>query len=159
MSVLIIPFVVLILIVAFWPKFGTGTKWCILGSAASVILIAWYLLNEAFSYHWPKIVDSTKLRHEASAVWQTAHLPRFGPPWNPSYLDDRILIPKQEWPESIADLHPKAVHAGKDFVSVMTDGTGRSGPQAWGYYIYIDGVQRKDGGIEKWHLQDEQPHR
>ena len=145
----------LILIVAFWPKFKTSVKWSILGAAAFLILLVLYIINDALSYHWPVIADAVKIRHEATVLWQMANLPKFGPPWNPLETYDRIEISKQDWPEGIAALHPKQVVVVKDYVIVVTASTGRGGNQAWGYKIYIDGVHRRDGGIEKWNTDGE----
>ena len=151
--------VFLLIVVVFWSWFKRRMKWIVrwLGIFFVFLVLSFcYLVNDLFSYHWPKIADSAKVRHEATVLWQMANLPRFGPPWNPLEAYDRTVIPKQDWPEGIADLHPKQVVVMKDHVKVVTDWTGRGGNRAWGYRIYTDGVQRRDGGIEKWQIEDEQ---
>ncbi len=83
---------------------------------------------------WPPIADPAKLRQEASLLCEAGYSGE---------------VPKAEWPESIAALHPRAVFANRERVRVMISSEGTTA-LPYGYEVYPDNVQRPGGGIEKY---------
>ena len=103
----------------------------ILGLIALVFLIP---LFSTAGPHWSSITEPAKLRHEATLLCQA---------------DYSGSVPRNAWPAAITALHPRAVFAGRQSVTVMISGGGISA-SPWGYIIWPDTVQRADGGITKY---------
>ena len=97
--------------------------------------------------HWPPITDSAKLRHEAAILCKTAAARNDG-------LARHEGLPKSAWPDGIAALHPGAVFAAPDVVTVMLPySNGDHWPRnrsPYGYQIVPDTVSASDGGITKF---------
>jgi hypothetical protein len=145
--------------VGVWPKFP---RWL----QRSIVIVAWvfvglatWLFFDSFRYQWPKVADAQKLRQEATALCQKTEFPEREPHKADMAVMDRVELPKEQWPEAIAALQPRTVWIYHDWVSITTASTGRQGYQAWGYRVYRDGAVPRSGAVEKWSVEDEQPHR
>ena len=105
----------------------------LLGVIALAVLLISLPIFRAATPHWPAIVDSAKVRHDASRLCR----------------EFQGEIPRSAWPGSIIALHPRLLSTDQKSVDVMLSAGGISA-KPWGYVIWPDTIARNDNGIERY---------